>query len=575
MEKSVSKQCLNTYASSATIHGVRYIIGSDESQKSFRIFWIIAFIFSIFGLGYYAYGVYMKWSIEPDIGLTVRMRPMREIPFPAITICSPLFARDNMANFSRFYAEYTSTNGKILPYLTPEEQNYLSANIQACTPTSASMIEKSCSKRTEKNISKLLRESSLKVPELFAACRFKKNYIKCEKMLNRVLTNNGYCYTLNMQSYQTIFNENVISGDFDSFKREKIAKSFDKENQLYNESFNDADGNLTDANQWSLDTGYTTNDDNVFPIRAIKINQLTVYMKLTESDSTNLCLSQGKGYKIIFHLPNEIPTPFHDEYFISFDYERMMTLTAKSFRNDPEMKKYAPESRRCYFDGERNLKYFKSYTKAHCDYECMTNYTLKQCGCVKFSMPRSDDTPVCDLDKTKCYFKAMMEWPDKDDESQQGDGKMLMPCNCLPSCSDIKYSIKLDKEAILDSAIRLAHLKNKTESNVYARMAIRFNDHSIDEQENYVAYKLQNFIADFGGLLGLFMGCSILSIVEVIFHCIRACFKRGQIEEIEIQPVELVDGNKNGSQLSNQTFILNSTNGNYYKNNEGLDSLKC
>jgi len=53
-------------------------------------------------------------------------------------------------------------------------------------------------------------------------------------------------------------------------------------------------------------------------------------------------------------------------------------------------------------------------------------------------------------------------------------------------------------------------------------------------------------IADFGGLLGLFMGCSILSIVEVIFHCIRACFKKGQIQEIEIQPVCDIDGKKNG-----------------------------
>lgn len=243
MQKSISKQCLNTYASSSTIHGIRYIVGEDESQKSFRIFWILAFLASIVGLGYYAYGVYMKWSIEPDIGLTLRMRPMREIPFPAITICSPLFARDEMANFSRFYAEYSEKSGKILPFLTPDEQNYLSANIQACTPTSASMIVKSCMNRTEKNISKLLRESSLDVPELFAACRFKKNYIKCEKILNRVLTNNGYCYSLNMQSYQTIFNENVVSGDFDSYKRKKIAKSADKENVLFNETFDDYDGN--------------------------------------------------------------------------------------------------------------------------------------------------------------------------------------------------------------------------------------------------------------------------------------------------------------------------------------------
>lgn len=183
---------------------------------------------------------------------------------------------------------------------------------------------------------------------------------------------------------------------------------------------------------------------------------------MSELDATNLCLTIGKGYKIIFHNPNEIPTPFHDEYFISFDYERMFTLTAKSFRNDPEMRKYAPESRRCYFAGERKLKFFKSYTKAHCDYECMANYTLKKCGCVKFSMPREQDSPVCDLDMANCYFNAMNEWPDKDEELEM-NGRMTIPCNCLPTCSDVKYSVKLDKEALLDSAIRLAHLKNQSE----------------------------------------------------------------------------------------------------------------
>lgn len=53
-------------------------------------------------------------------------------------------------------------------------------------------------------------------------------------------------------------------------------------------------------------------------------------------------------------------------------------------------------------------------------------------------------------------------------------------------------------------------------------------------------------IADFGGLLGLFMGCSILSIVEVIFHCIRACFKKGKVQEIEIQPISHEKEYKNG-----------------------------
>ncbi|KAG5676491.1 hypothetical protein PVAND_006322 [Polypedilum vanderplanki] len=567
MKRSISKQLLNTYASESTIHGVRYIVGGDNQNRSIRIFWICAFFLSIIGLGYYAYGVYMKWSINPDIGLTIRMRPMREIPFPAITICSPLFARDSLANYSNYYAEFTSKSGKIIPFLKPEEQNYLAANIQACSPTSSSMVMKGCANRSDKNFPKLLRESSLDVSELFAACRFKKNYMKCEKILNRVLTNNGYCYTLNMQGYHTIFN-NEISKHFESYRRKTISKSFDKEQKLYNETFNDE----KDKEIWTLDKGYTTNDDDVFPIRAIKINQLSVYMKLTEKDATNLCLSQGKGYKIIFHLPNEIPTPFHDEYFIPFNFERMMTLTAKSIRPDPELKKYSPSARRCYFEGERKLKFFNSYTKAHCDYECMTNYTLKVCGCVKFSMPRDDKTQVCDLNKAKCYFNAMMSWPDKEEIEKDG----ITPCNCLPTCSDVKYSIKLDKEAELEANIRLAHVKNLDETNIYSRMAIRFNEHSIEEQENFVAYKLQNFIADFGGLLGLFMGCSLLSIVELIFHCIRACINKRGKNEMKLDQIEenIQTENRIHNQLNNKEFYHPHNNNdpccNVVRNNDAV-----
>lgn len=44
-----------------------------------------------------------------------------------------------------------------------------------------------------------------------------------------------------------------------------------------------------------------------------------------------------------------------------------------------------------------------------------------------------------------------------------------------------------------------------------------FGDEIVEEFENFVTYKLQNFVSDVGGLLGLFMGCSLLSIMEIIF----------------------------------------------------------
>jgi hypothetical protein len=40
----------------------------------------------------------------------------------------------------------------------------------------------------------------------------------------------------------------------------------------------------------------------------------------------------------------------------------------------------------------------------------------------------------------------------------------------------------------------------------------------VEERTSFSAYQMQQFISDFGGLLSLAMGCSILSIVEIIYN---------------------------------------------------------
>lgn len=106
-------------------------------------------------------------------------------------------------------------------------------------------------------------------------------------------------------------------------------------------------------------------------------------------------------------------------------------IIPKSFRTDDDFRKFSPEIRKCYFEGERKLKYFKTYTKAHCEWECKTNKTLEVCGCVKFSMPRGRNTSICDLiSLSNCLPE-------------------ISNCNCYSPCVEIKYEYKI-KRAILD-----------------------------------------------------------------------------------------------------------------------------
>lgn len=170
-----------------------------------------------------------------------------------------------------------------------------------------------------------------------------------------------------------------------------------------------------------------------------------------------MCMIRREGYKIIYHLPNEIPTIFHDYDFFDFGLKSINIITAQRFKTDASLRKYSIESRRCFFENKRKLKFFKSYTKAHCNVECLANFTFHECGCVKFSMPRANDTAVCDLNKVPCYLKAYSSWPKFDANSNQS----AMPCNCYPPCTDIKYRVKYKTTSILNGKTSMTIRKLK------------------------------------------------------------------------------------------------------------------
>lgn len=85
----------------------------------------------------------------------------------------------------------------------------------------------------------------------------------------------------------------------------------------------------------------------------------------------------------------------------------------------------------------------------NCELECLANHTLSRCGCVKFSMPRNESTPVCGPAKISCYNKAedellqdeFKEGLKTSKENYRGETK----CNCLPACTTIAYDAEISQ----------------------------------------------------------------------------------------------------------------------------------
>ncbi|KAG5675951.1 hypothetical protein PVAND_005808 [Polypedilum vanderplanki] len=119
-------------------------------------------------------------------------------------------------------------------------------------------------------------------------------------------------------------------------------------------------------------------------------------------------------------------------------------------------------------------------------------------------MPREDDTKVCDLDTLKCYYDAAIN------STKESEG-----CNCLQPCINIEYTLEVERETF--------EHRNKTGITI---LSLIFEKHLTELHTSYVAYTIQNFVADCGGLCGLFFGFSLLSIYELICNFIVLCLDK-------------------------------------------------
>ena len=81
-------EALKEYADSTTIHGISYIFKKGISILE-RLIWIGAVITGIFFATYLSTFSYLNWQDSPvTTTLLTTGKPIRDIPFPAITICA-------------------------------------------------------------------------------------------------------------------------------------------------------------------------------------------------------------------------------------------------------------------------------------------------------------------------------------------------------------------------------------------------------------------------------------------------------------------------------------------------------
>ncbi|XP_015254446.1 PREDICTED: acid-sensing ion channel 1-like isoform X2 [Cyprinodon variegatus] len=161
--------------------------------------------------------------------------------------------------------------------------------------------------------------------------------------------------------------------------------------------------------------------------------------------------------------------------------------------------------------------FFSTYSITACRIDCETRYLLENCNCRMVHMPGT--STVCTPEQYKdCADPALDFLVEKDNDY----------CVCQTPCNMTRYGKELSMVKIPSkaSAKYLAKKFNKTEQYIGENILVLdiFFEALNYEKIEQKAYEIAGLLGDIGGQMGLFIGASVLTILE-IFDYLYEVFK--------------------------------------------------
>ncbi|XP_075254763.1 bile acid-sensitive ion channel-like [Convolutriloba macropyga] len=181
----------------------------------------------------------------------------------------------------------------------------------------------------------------------------------------------------------------------------------------------------------------------------------------------------------------------------------------------------------CIEEGKTNeLKYYdKGYAHMLCVSECFTETEFKTCDCITLTQSFFPN------DTLECATATMTM-------CQIDDVELLRQCQatCKPQCSFTKYYLDISSAkfpsqsfANLQSAItQTNNVSYQYMRRNYAEVTIQFSSLTVKHTNIYPKYEIFSASSAMGGLLGLLLGGSMMTVYELaefIVNPIYTCFK--------------------------------------------------
>ncbi|XP_058816379.1 sodium channel protein Nach-like [Topomyia yanbarensis] len=236
------------------------------------------------------------------------------------------------------------------------------------------------------------------------------------------------------------------------------------------------------------------------------------------------------GFKVIIHHSYNYPDQNAETRIVGAQLESFISIQPKEIYTTEDALALEPSVRNCYAHNEVRLSVMKRYSFLNCMIECRTLRIFEKCGCIPYNLPSNGTFANCEPEDMEClmankelYQSAVPTFNLSITETRDD---VPSPCRCLPSCEMVQYPVemssgRLNRTFSYNSAAFFKDINLKDHSVVH----VYFNDLVSTRFRKDKSQSCLGVLASFGGILGLFLGFSIITGFEVIyFFSIRVLF---------------------------------------------------
>lgn len=224
--------------------------------------------------------------------------------------------------------------------------------------------------------------------DVLANCKWRSKQYDCSDLFDEVLTDEGVCFSFNLQNASELYNEQFIHEHYHVTRHNKPS--------YYRNG------------RWNIPPDVDDGEDDVVYPRRVYVGSegLRFELILNKKDKDYVCSGPVQSFKIQFSSFDNHPQMKRNFYRIPMSYDIVMSVHPNIMNStDQLIQHYSKEKRQCINaeKDDRHLLFFQKYTQRNCQLEALSRRQYWECNCVDYWLPREKNQTICrSADQLSC-----------------------------------------------------------------------------------------------------------------------------------------------------------------------------